>query len=292
MADLNNITLNRLRSYSSIFSSTYFFKLLEKNDYSFINSKIERYDLDKVGKEIHTYKDYIEYVFTEMKDRYRNEYFYKNTFISEFLIKKYGVKDTVAINEFRVGLSIADLVMFNGTSRAFEIKTELDSDKRLNGQLIDYSKIFKECYIITHETLTDKYLKLLDDSVGVLALVQKTKSVKLEEIRTAKENTEIDADVLIRSIRTSEYKSIVKEFYGQLPPMNSFTMFKTCKELISKIPSDQLHQLFINELKKRKSNTQIVKTFHNELRQLCFSMNIDAIQYQQLDYKLQEKINF
>lgn len=285
-----NRTLDKLRSYSSVFSSTSFSKLLRYDDYSFLDAKIERYDKAKVGKKINTYYDYIKFIYSELKRQYRNEYIYKNTFINNLLIDKYGVKDTIAINEFRVGNSIADLVMFNGTSKAFEIKTELDSNKRLTGQLADYTKIFKECYIITHESLTEKYLQE-DEHIGIIALIERPKSVIMHEIRTAKENENIDSETLIRSIRMPEYKSIVKQYFGELPEMNSFNMFETCRKLMKQIPNEQLNYLFIEELKLRKSNTDIISTFYNELRQLCLAMNIDAELYRKLDYKLMKKIN-
>jgi len=286
----NYNTIGKLRSYSSIFSSTSFLKLLQYDDFSFIDAKILRYDLHKVGEKINTYYDYIKYVYSELSREYRNEYVYKNTFLNNLLLLKYGVKDTIAINEFRVGNSIADIVMFNGTSKAFEIKTELDTDKRLTGQLADYSKIFRECYIITHESLIDKYLQE-DENVGIIELSERRNSITMREVRVARENTNIDADTLIRSIRMVEYKNIVKNYFGELPAMNSFNMFGICKELLKRIPNEQLHQLFIEELKKRKSNTVIIKSFFSELRQLCFSMNIDANSYRELDIKLRKKIS-
>lgn len=287
----NKTTLDKLRSYSSVFSSTSFLKLLQYDDYSFINAKIERYDATKIGKNIITYYDYIRYIYKELKKNYKNEYVYKNTFINDLLLGKYGIKDTVAINEFRVGSSIADIVMFNGTSKAFEIKTELDSNKRLEGQLSDYTKIFKECYIITHKSLTEKYLKE-DDTIGIIELIENTKSISMQEIRQAKENNSIDTNTLIHSIRTPEYKNIIRKYYGELPEMNSFTMFETCKELMRYIPWEKLHSLFIEELKNRKTNTNIIGSFKNELRQLCLSMNINLISYNQLDFKLNKNIQF
>jgi len=286
----NDKIIDKLRSYSSVFSRSSFIKLLQYDDYSFINAKIERYDLSKVGKQINTYHEYIQYIYRELRKQYRNEYIYKNTFINDLLLSKYGVKNTIAINEFRVGNSIADIVMFNGTSKAFEIKTELDTDKRLSGQLADYTKIFKECYIITHESLTEKYLQE-DDHIGIIELIERPKSVIMHEVRAARENMEIDVDTLIRSIRTPEYKNIVKNQYGELPEMNSFNMFETCKGLMNYIPSEQLHKLFIEELKKRKSNTDIINSFCIELRQMCFAMNIDLNLYRELDCKLSKKIN-
>jgi hypothetical protein len=286
----DNKVLTKYRSYSSIFSSTSFVKLLQYDDYSFIDAKIKRYDFSKIGKNINTYYDYIQYVYHQLQKQYKNEYIYKNTFINSLLLEKYGVRNTVAINEFRVGNSIADIVMFNGTSKAFEIKTELDSDKRLNAQLTDYSKIFRECYVITHESLIEKYLKE-DDCIGIIEFIEHPKSVEMREVRKAKENKTIDSETLIRSIRTSEYKNIIKRYYGELPEMNSFTMFETCKEMMKYIPTDLLHQLFIDELKKRKSNTYIIEMFHKELRQLFFAMNLNEKSLKELECKLNKPIN-
>jgi hypothetical protein len=281
--------LNRMRSYSSIFSSTYFSKLLKNGDYTFIDDKIRYYDLEKVGCKINTYNDYIKFVYSELKKEYRNEYVYKNTFINELILKEYGLKDTNVINEFRVGNSVADLVMFNGTSKAFEIKTELDSNKRLSGQLLDYRKLFKESYIVTHENLLDKYLKE-DDNVGLIILKQTSRSLKMEKVREAKTNDDICSKTLMRVVRTNEYKNIVKEYYGFLPEMSSFNMFSICEDLISEIPPDVLNNLFISELKKRKTNTSKIKLYQKELKQLGLAMNLSDTKYSELITVLNQPI--
>lgn len=286
----DNKILNKYRCYSSIFSSTSFAKLLKFDDYSFINAKIERYDLLKVGTHINTYYDYIQYVYNQLKKGYRNEYVYKNTFVNSLLLKKYGVRDTVAINEFRVGNSIADIVMFNGTSKAFEIKTEYDSNKRLSTQIADYSKLFKECYVITHESLTAKYLRE-NNQIGIIEFIERPKLVLMREVRKPKENKTIDSETLMRSVRTSEYKNIIKKFYGELPKMNSFNMFDICKDMMKYIPMETLNQLFIDEIKKRKSNTLIIDMFQEELRHLFFAMNLNEKTFKELDSKLNKQIN-
>jgi hypothetical protein len=280
---------NKMRSYSSIFSSTSFSKLIKEDDFSFINSKILRYDNSKIGVKIHTYADYIKYTYNELRKQYRNEYIYKNTFINEILINDYGIKDTIVINEFRVGNSIADLVMFNGTSKAFEIKTELDTDKRLSGQLIDYKKVFKECYIVTHESLTSKYLKE-DNSIGIIELIETPRGLKMQEVRPAIKNKEVDPETIMRCLRTNEYKSIIKKYYKELPEMNSFNMFNICKELMFQIPNDILNLFFIEQLKFRKSNTSKINTHIKELRQIGIALNLDTNLSGQLITKLNTPI--
>jgi hypothetical protein len=292
MATFDGYTeLERMRSYSTIFSSTSFSKLLKVNDLEFINSKVKRFDETKLlAGEFITYSDYIHYVYSELSKKYRNEYFYKNSFINYKLLKEYGVKDTVVVNEFKVGNSIADIVLFNGSSKAFEIKTELDSNRRLQGQIADYTKVFDYCYIITDASLIDKYL-CESDILGVIALDKLSRTVKLTEIRKAGKNDNIDPETLMRCIRTSEYKNIVTKFYGELPDMNSFNMFEICSRLIRKIPPLQLRQLFLNEIKTRKSNTSSLKHFKKELRQVALAMQLDERKYQKIISKLNEPIN-
>lgn len=65
------------------------------------------------------------------------------------------------LNEFRIGASIADTVLINGTNKVFEIKTELDTPERLTTQLQDYYKGFSEVYVFTHYSLAAKYVQLL-----------------------------------------------------------------------------------------------------------------------------------
>ncbi|MBT4709724.1 MAG: sce7726 family protein, partial [Flavobacteriaceae bacterium] len=264
-------------------------KLLKEDDYSFLNSRLIEYDNSLLSGKLTTYSDYLKFIYKELRKNYRNEYIYKNTLINELLLKKYGVKDTIVINEFRVGNSIADTVMFNGTSKAFEIKTELDSEKRLPDQLADYTKIFKECYVVTHEKLVGKYTKA-NKNIGIIALSNGKRSLKIEEVKSAKISDIIDVSILMKTVRTSEYKYIVEKHYGQLPEMNDFNMFDICEELIMKIPNNKLNELFLEVICKRKSNTGKLRTFSNELRQLALAMNFNSDTYNLLLEKLNKPI--
>lgn len=279
----------RLRNYAGIFSGNSFAQLLKHDDWDFINRPIIDFDIDKLGKRFETYSDYLSYIYSILIKEYRCEYIYKNEIINELLLKQYGTKDTVVINEFKVGNSVADMVMFNGVSKAFEIKTELDSDKRLNGQLADYRRIFQESYIVTHESLADKYYRLSDNS-GLIIYHKQGKKYGMTEIKKAITQPEMDVEVLIRSLRTVEFKNIVYNYFGVIPQVNSFTMFETCEAWMKQIPPSRLHQLFIAEVKKRDSNTLQLKDFSKELRQLCLSMKIKPKDYTVLTKKLSQTI--
>jgi DNA-directed RNA polymerase specialized sigma24 family protein len=72
--------------------------------------------------------------------------------------------------------------------------------------------------------------------------------------------------------------------------VNGFEMYDACAVLMKQIPFTILHRLFIDELKKRKSNTNELKSFNEELRQLCLSMKIQPNDYSLLDEKLNRTI--
>jgi len=279
----------KLRSYSSIFSRMSLCPVIERNDCSMLDMKISRFDSCNVGKRFTSYLDYLKFVYAELRKNYRCEYIYKNTLLDS-IIQKYGTKNSLILNEFKVGRSVADMVLFNGTSKAYEIKTELDSNKRLNGQLSDYTKIFKESYIVTHESLIKKY-EVVHESVGIIALIENNRRLSLQVVRPALENEIMDVNTLMHSIRTNEYKNIVLAYYGSLPKVNSFDMFETCKAMISQIPSKILHDIFLTEMKRRKSNNALLEKFQKELRHFCLNININEAQYDVFSKRLNNLIN-
>ena len=281
--------IERLRSYSTIFSSTSFLRLIEKNDSSFIDKKIERFDTVKFKDKEKTYRQYLQYVYKALCESYRCEYIYKNQIINDLLLKQYKLDNTIAINEFRVGNSIVDIAMFNGISRAFEIKTELDSDKRLTNQLLDYEKFFDECYIVTHESLVDKYLNQKEET-GIIVLNKEKRSLKLEEVRPAKRNDLIDCETLIKCLRTTEYKNIIEKYYGKIPNTGSFKMFDTCLSLMKHIPKEELHSLMMSEFKSRKVEKDVILSSPKELKHLCLSLNMNLNTYSILNERLNQYI--
>lgn len=276
--------MERLRSYSSIFSRSVFSDIIEYDDYTRLNTIFSRYDSKK--EYFSTYFDYIKYIYRIIAKEYRCEYIYKNEIINKLLISKYGTKNTIAINEFRVQNSIVDFALFNGESKAFEIKTEYDTKKRLKRQIKDYSKLFQKCYIVVPEELYQEYDECVPENIGIIVLVRERGRIRLDEKKKAIINANIDTNVLMRSVRAGEYRNIVMEYYGELPNVSCFEMFDKCQELISNIPQQKLHTLFLNEIKKRTNNTQLLKSFPAEIRQMCLSMNLNQRQSESLLKKL------
>lgn len=284
-----NITfdINLLRDYSSIFTRNEVFKWM-KSDFRSLENLINRYSDKKSRNSFSTYFDFIKYSYAVIEKNYPNEYVYKNSFLNHWLISELGQTDSILFNEFRAGKSVCDLAMFNGISKAFEIKTEFDSDKRLKTQLLDYSGLFNETYLIVPSSKLSVYQKY-DDLVGIIAYDHNFEN-KFELVRTAKYNSNLDNKLIMEILHSEEYKSIVQEYYGELPNMNGFNQYKVCGNLISEIPASRLNELFISHMKRRKFDKLFSNRYFKEINQICLALKFDKEQKQRLIENLKEPI--
>ena len=272
MSSTRTFSPNQLRDYSSLFSRSAV-KEWMKGNLSSIDFKISRYDQNWYSKTKRTYIDYLKFIYSVLENQYQNEYILKNSFLNDWLIKELGESNSELYSEFRIGSAIADLVMFNGISRAFEIKTELDSDKRLNSQLDQYRKVFNEIFLIVPASKIKEY-ETYDSGIGIICFdILSPKRFQL--VRSATRNNYIDAEVLMHIFHTNEYKEIVSHYYGQLPEVTSFNQFEVCKGLIAKIPQNDLNQLFINKMKSRAGNYDLSARYYKEFNQLSLALRMN-----------------
>ena len=264
--------MDRLRGYSSAYSRSVFSQIMDHDNFDRLTLLHDRYD--KSRKKEKTYLSYIKYMYRKMVADYRCEYVYKNEIINELLLQEYAHKDTVIFNEYRIQKSIVDLVMFNGHSRAFEIKTEYDSTFRLAGQLAEYTKLFQQCYVVVPEKFKDLYLQEVPENVGIIIMKDAEGKLVLEEIRAASFNSSIEVTLMMKCLRTNEYKSMVKQAYGTIPDVSCFEMYDKCEKLLRLLPNDILQEYFINIMKSRKNNTKLLRKVPLEMRQICLQLGL------------------
>ena len=264
-----NFTSNQLRDFSTLFSRSEVNRWL-KGDFNSIDIKLERYNLIDKNKG-NSYLKFLRNTYHILEKNYPNEYVLKNEFLNKWLKKELGTNNSAIFNEFRIGKAIADLAMFNGISKVFEIKTILDKEYRLSNQIQEYRKIFNEVYIIVPDVLLTKYSNY-DESIGIITFDSNSKKFKI--VQRAKRNKELNPETLMEVLHTKEYLEITEEYYEQLPQMNSFNQFEICKGLISKIPQKELNDLFLSKMKKRKINNHFFNKVNNEFNQICLSLNL------------------
>jgi hypothetical protein len=133
-----SLNIQQLRDYSSLYTRSEVLRWF-KNDFSGIDIKLKRYQLIEKYKG-KSYLNFLKKTYKVLEKSYPNEYILKNEFLKKFIIEELGSSNSIVFNEFKIGKAIADLVMFNGISKVFEMKSVLDSSERLNHQITQYKR--------------------------------------------------------------------------------------------------------------------------------------------------------
>lgn len=278
---------DRMRGYSRAFSRRAFTDVLKYSDYSYLDNIVDTYDFNK---RCTTYYEVLEVLYRNMLRSYQNEYVYKNELISRWLLEKYGTKNTVYFSEFRVGNSIADLAIFNGESKAFEIKSEIDTPKRLARQMTDYSLFFDKCYIVIPKRKVSEYEETIDSKVGILTFEKQGRLINIEEYRPAERNTRLDAHSVMEVLRTKEYLNIVARYYRKLPAVSIAQMYGECERMMKEIPEDILRKEVLTEIKQRRRNSFQFWKCSPILRQMFLSLNLSQREAETLQEKFKQPI--
>lgn len=223
-------------------------------------------------------------LYNTMSTSYCNEYVYKNSILNKLILKHYRLHTTTLLNEFKIGKSIADLILINGEVKLFELKTELDTLLRLEAQLEDYRKVVEKVYIVVSykhiDSIKNRYK---DTSFGIIELTKELELGIHKEAETDKSG--FDHTVLFKLLRKKEYESIIEEAFGTVPQVPNTGRFAACLELLKDIETTEFQRLVFKELKKRKVSEPDLLLSSNtpeELRFLCHSMDLKPSQYRVL----------
>lgn len=207
-----------------------------------------------------TLGEFFDWVFNLLFKKYRNEYIYKNVIVNKILLNRHSLNTSQILTEFRVGRRKADVVLLNGVSTVYEIKSQYDSFARLEKQIQAYFEIFDYINVITSPSQAKKLDSILPDKAGILVLTNRSTISTLREPKSNKEN--LNPDILFDSLRKTEYMRIIKEYYGATPDVPNTQIYRECKRLFCKIPPVDVHGLTIKILKKR-NNSKNLKDFIN-----------------------------
>ena len=116
--------IDNLSVYANIFNRRNILEFINKD-----NSLIQLKESKFFYANAKTYQDIYTNVYELLKKKYRCEYIYLNEIFLEQILKEHNEASAV-ITEFYINSSKADLLIVNGTTTIYEIKTELDTLNR------------------------------------------------------------------------------------------------------------------------------------------------------------------
>lgn len=276
---------------SQLFSISHFSKIANQNNTEFLKKLYSKSGFSSQLSSVSTVQQSLTRLYKHLSVNYRTEYIYKNVIANEILLLKHGLKSSTILTEFRAIDSKADLVIINGTSSVYEVKSELDSLDKLQKQLNSYSLLFDNIYVVIHPKFLEKVKTIVPPHVGIILL---SENLKLNEIKTAKSNkANICAEKVFESLRKTEYEQIIKKEIGDLPQLPNTKMFSKCKELFVKMPLDKVHKHFIEVLKNRniyECQMKLVNKSPKSLKHLLLQKKLSKNDCEKIGIYLEAKI--
>jgi len=214
---------------------------------------------------------------------YRCEYVYKSAIASRIVFGRHSPRTSSLAIELGVADSIVDVAVFNGTSTAYEIKTEYDSHRRLRTQTLAYLRAFDRVYVVTHPDLAERYASLVDERVGILCLTNKD---SLREVRQAVNDvSRIEPATIYRMLRRQEFMDAVHERFGPQPTLPNGLVSKHYQQLFCQLSSAQAHEVLVAAMRARTTDdetVEFVSALPRSLRALAYATPLSRPKRQRL----------
>jgi len=213
----------------------------------------------------------------------RYEYAYRAAVTHKILLGVHSLNTASMLSEFRVGTSKADLVILNGTSTVYEIKSERDNLDRLSAQLASYFKVFSRVNIITSESHVETVLGIVPPYVGVLLL---NKRLKISTVRAAQDRLEDLCQLtILDSLHRHEAFEILRAFDLSIPDVPNTRLHAELGRIFAKLPARELHECMIHVLKETRSLlpvSELVGALPKSLKPLAFSTSLRQQDHERL----------
>jgi hypothetical protein len=208
---------------------------------------------------------------------YRNEYYFKNAIISKIVFGRHRPTTSSALVELPTRQSIADVVVLNGTSTVYEIKTDLDSFGRLSSQIESYQSCFEHVNVVTSEPRAARALAQTPHYVGVLAL---RRSGALSVVRQSEGGLDrLRSDKMFEILRQEEAVDLLRRtsnFEIDVAPGYSWARYK---DKFLELPRETAHLAFVDQLRcrgMRASGLVCHGDFPHSLRALAFGSHLSG----------------
>ena len=224
-------------------------------------------------------------------EQYRCEYVYKNAIATKIFLSRHSLQNSLMTDEIRSASSRGDVAILNGTSTIYEIKSQLDSFERLDGQLADYKKVFDRIYVVTTEKKAVAALQLLEPSFGIVALRNDGTLSTLRESPSNKHLTEPAA--IFDCMRQAEYCQAIVQAFGYVPQIPNSQLYRHLKAMFCSLSPSVAHDLMVEQIKRRGKKRPFVELIESApmcLKHVCLSFSKSTTMAAKIAARLKEPL--
>lgn len=214
---------------------------------------------------------------------HRNEYVYRAALTSNVLLGTHSFKTASMLSEFRVGTCKADLVILNGTTTVYEIKSERDSLSRLARQIENYQKVFAKIYVIASESHVRGVIDIVPEEVGVMSLCRRS---HISTIRYATDRSDLVCpQTIFDSLRSAEARMILKELDADVPNVPNTILYRVTREVFGQLQPKKVHKAMVETLKRTRNLAPLgvlVDRLPSSLHAAALSTQVRRMDYDRL----------
>lgn len=214
---------------------------------------------------------------TLKKKANRTEYAYKTAITNKLLLGRHSLRTASLLTEFRVETCKVDVAIFNGTSTAYEIKSERDRLDRLENQLTSYRKVFSKIYVVTGENHAPDVLRQSSPDVGVLMLSDR---FTISTVREATERPDLVCPgVIFDSLQLKEAVNLLAEFDIKAPNVPNTEIRRATRRIFESLDPIEVHSKMVDVIRHSRSSNSMsnfVSALPQSLVAAVFSATIKA----------------
>ncbi len=199
--------------------------------------------------------------------RHRHEYSYKAALTNQVLLRNHSLEEASLLTELRVGHCRADVVILNGTSTVYEIKSERDSLDRLPKQINAFREVFANINVIVGENHVNAVLDSVDQDIGVLILSDDHKIDIIQESRDQASKTNPVA--IFDTIRLRESELILHDMGISVPDVPNTRRYQALRSYVTNLHPVKVHDCMVKTL----TQTRSLKSLDSLIKQLPSSLH-------------------
>lgn len=227
---------------------------------------------------------FLERAFHYLSISLRSEYVFKNAIAEKILLGRHSIRTATMMTEFRAGTCKADVVILNGHSTAYEIKSERDTMSRLDDQVLSYRKVFEQVVVVTDSCHLDEVFDRTPTDVGITVLSDR---YTLSEKRAPQTDwNRLDPCEMFESLQRAEYLKILALTSGWDPKgIPNGILHREAKVAFKRVPIELLVPRFVEVLKRRGQcacPTAFLETVPRSLKGLAVSTQLLPSQQQRI----------
>jgi hypothetical protein len=165
----------------------------------------------------------------------------------------HAADDTIVVDELGLknGIVRADIAVLNGKMIGYEIKTERDTLKRLPAQILAYSEVFDQVFIITSSNHIKRVEAMVPKWWGIFEIVEESEcQFSFSCYRKAGKNLSQNTYTLAQLLWKAEALEVVNKFV-QSEVTRSASKKEIYKIISSGCPASELSNIVMGYLKKR-----------------------------------------